>query len=199
VAGVYGAVSVGMLVLVSGCASTAKVGDYLQQKYFGKSVEIFLANNGPSRSNQQLGDRSFVYEWSSAKQNVGVPSTTYATGQVNNSGAFTTTSETYGGGAIVLECRLRILVGPDNVVREFVIEYDSIGMWHKTRCHEVIDDWDEGGCAFRRTGRSDAAKDCGSRGLPGARLDASATTGMDAARGSERGPLNTVTRVARVP
>jgi hypothetical protein len=91
-------------------------------------------------SRAQSTDGTFIYDWSAARRNVVVPATTYTSGHVDTSGSFSATFKTYGGGVIALDCRIRIVAGPDNVIQEMVIVYDSIGMWHKTRCHEVIND-----------------------------------------------------------
>ena len=101
--------------LLVGCAATAQqVTSALGDKYSGKSVDRLVMEFGPPMNSFKMADGGSAYQWEVANH------TNIATNQ-------------YGGSASTHFCRIRAIVGRDNIVQSVSTE-DSSNVYGESFC-----------------------------------------------------------------
>ena len=103
--------SVLLIVLLTGCATTASMNRDLGAKWMGKPVDSFFVKNGPPVNQYPTQDGRRVYTWS--KRDV--------------------------AGGIHIYCDLRLVTDANGILTDIGVSGSSIGAWTTSYCNEI--DW----------------------------------------------------------
>lgn len=131
-------ISLLVVCLLAGCATTQQAYDSLNQRYVGTNTDAFFLAHGVPRGSFRLHNGNTVYVWQSNIAGIAMPSVTTASGNISPNGYLNATAETTGGGIASLFCRLNIVATPDGTIQHIGIATDTVGAWNLSRCAEVF-------------------------------------------------------------
>ncbi len=120
------------------CTQRLTTTERFNRIYVGQNTDKFFLDNGPPISKFQLNNGDTIYRWSSRAHSVPLPAVTTTSGQVDPNGSFYATSQTEGGGFLHVQCVLQVVASPASVIKDVSIEADSLGLWHFSRCAELV-------------------------------------------------------------
>jgi hypothetical protein len=128
-----------LLVLgLTACTSSQMAVQSLGEQYGRQHLDKFVVDHGAPYSAYETAKGGIIYEWSSGIDSVSMPQTINHTGTINQFGMYSGTSTVNGGGAMKLECAIKIITDKDKIIREIRIERDSMGHWEMSRCNEIF-------------------------------------------------------------
>lgn len=122
-------------LLFSACAGHRAVGDEYGELWIGKPLESFVSRYGKPASEDRLAGGRTAYLWNSGTATLDAPD--YAVSRLYGDYSY---KRFPGAGNINLMCEVRLVTGPDGIVREFNIMRDTPGARIGSRCREVLTD-----------------------------------------------------------